>query len=250
MATVAIVTGGASGIGAATALRLARRGHQVVVADLKPDQASKVVAQIEAAGQPAGLAVGCDVTMESDVDAMVAAAEELGHGIDVLVNCAGLAGDAMRFDEAPIALWQQVVDVNLWGTVHSTRAVARVMRRQGSGVIVNVASIAAIQGSRGQVPYSAAKSAVVGLTIAAAKELLASGIRVNAVAPGVIATPMTDAMPEQMRTRWRLDTLTLGGGLGQADQVASCIEFLCSSDASFVTGVVLPVDGGFRLGYP
>lgn len=115
---------------------------------------------------------------------------------------------------------------------------------------MNVASIAALQGSRGQIPYAAAKAGVVGLTKAAAKELMSAGVRVNAVAPGFIATPMTDAMPESLKEAWRLDELALGGGFGTADQVAQCIEFLASDEASFVTGVTLPVDGGFRLGYP
>lgn len=250
---VAIVTGAASGIGAESAARLARRGFRVVVADLSAARADQVAAEITAGVTPArgakAVAAGCDVTDPAAVADLVAGAVELGD-LDVLINCAGVAGEAHRLEEAPIELWRQVIDVNLWGVVHMCRAVTPVLRERGRGSIVNVASIAALQGSRGQVPYSAAKAAVVGLTIAAAKELISSGVRVNAVAPGFIATPMTEAMPPRMRQAWRLDELTLGGGLGSAGDVAACIEFLATDDAAFVTGVTLPVDGGFRLGYP
>ena len=246
----AIVTGGASGIGAATVRRLARRGLFVVIADRDEETARSLVDELGAEAIPDAVAVTCDVTREDDITAVVEAARADGAVVEVLVNCAGFPGRAARLEELSMEAWQLVLDVNLWGVIHTTRAIAPLMRQQRSGSIVNVASIAGIVGSRGQVAYSVAKAGVVGATLAAAKELMPAGVRVNAVAPGFIATPMTDVMSAEMRQQWRLDRLALGGGLGDPDQVAACVEFLASPESSFVTGVVLPVDGGFRLGYP
>lgn len=243
----AVVTGAASGIGAATVRRLRTRGLRVVLVDRDVARAEALANSIAEQDGPELRVLGCDVTQPDDVDA---AARNLDGELDVLVNCAGVAGASARLEQLSLEEWHRVVDVNLWGVVHWIRATTPIMRERGGGCMLNVASVAAIQGSRGQVPYSGAKAGVVGVTIAAAKELMSWNIRVNAVAPGFIETPMTDEMSEQMRTDWRLGELVLGGRLGQADEVASCIEFLTSDDASFLTGVVLPVDGGFHLGYP
>ena len=243
---VAVVTGGASGIGAATARRLLVRGLTVVLADIQPPVAPPGADDI---GADRLHALACNVTDESAVAEMMASAEELGP-LQVLVNCAGRSGESIRLGDVDIEQWRSVVDTNLLGTALTCRAASRIMADQREGAIVNVASVAGLQGSRGQVAYSAAKAGVIGLTVSLAKELLQFGVRVNAVAPGFVATPMTEVMPENIKQAWRLDRLVLGGGLGQPDQIATCIDFLASDEASFVTGVTLPVDGGFRLGYP
>lgn len=250
MSSLALVTGGGSGIGAATVRELARRGNSVVVVDLDLDAAQSVVSGVALPAGAQAIARACDVTIPADVDRVVAEALQLTGRIDVVVNCAGLAGRSDKLELLGLDDWARVVDVNLWGVAHVARAVTPILREQRSGAVVNVASIAGIQGSRGQVPYSAAKAAVIGLTQAMAKELMSAGVRVNAVAPGFIRTPMTDEMTAQIKEAWRLDRLVLGGDLGLPEQVASCIGFLCSPEASFVTGVTLPVDGGFILGYP
>jgi NAD(P)-dependent dehydrogenase (short-subunit alcohol dehydrogenase family) len=250
MTPTALVTGGGSGIGAATVRELARRGFSVVVADLTLESAESVVQALQLADGAEAYAVACDVTSQDDahrvVDEMMT---RLGR-IDAVVCCAGLAGKSGRLEVLETNDWARVFDVNLWGVAHIARAITPVLRAQKYGAVVNVASIAGIQGSRGQVPYSAAKAGVIGLTQAMAKELLSSGVRVNAVAPGFIRTPMTNEMSSEVQEAWGLDRQVLGGGFGEPEQVASCIAFLCSADASFVTGVTLPVDGGFVLGYP
>jgi 3-oxoacyl-[acyl-carrier protein] reductase len=245
--SVALVTGGGSGIGAATVRRLAARGVATVVADVSLEPARALADEVAATA--ASLAVACDVTRPDDLVAAVDAAAGLGD-LDVLVCCAGLPGDAVRLEAFPLEQWERVLQVNTMGVVHALRAVTPGMRARGRGAVVTVASIAGVSGSRRQVAYSGAKAAVVGITQAAAKELMADGIRVNAVAPGFIATPMTDAMSERTREAWRVDQLTLGGRLGRADEVAAAIDFLASPDASYVTGVTLTVDGGFTLGFP
>lgn len=246
---VAVVTGGASGIGAATVRRLAARGLLVVVADLNENAAQTVADEVIQSGGAAE-AIRCDVTSEDDVGGLVAAASSAERVIQVFVNCAGLAGRSARLDEMSDREWRTVIEVNLASVMLTGRAIGPVMYRQRSGCIVNVASIAGIQGSRGQVAYSAAKAGVIGATMALAKELMPAGVRVNAVAPGFIATPMTEVMTEQVRRAWHLETMVLGGGFGAPEQVAACIDFLASDAASFLTGVTLPVDGGFSLGYP
>lgn len=247
--SIAIVTGGGSGIGAATVRRLAKRGLDVVIADRNLVTAQAVADEVRATGGQAR-AVACDVTKSDEVDSLITGARAGNATIDLLVNCAGLAGRSGRVDELSADEWRSVIDVNLASVMLTARAIGPVMYRQRSGSIVNVASIAGLRGSRGQVAYSGAKAGVIGVTMALAKELMGAGVRVNAVAPGFIATPMTDSMPEQIRQAWRLEDLVLGGGFGTADQVAACIDFLGSEAASFVTGVTLPVDGGFTLGYP
>jgi NAD(P)-dependent dehydrogenase (short-subunit alcohol dehydrogenase family) len=249
MAGVALVSGGASGIGAATVRRLADAGHSIGVVDRDVEATHQLTEEVTRASGVRAIPIVCDVTVPEQVAAAVEEATSLGP-LRIIVNCAGLAGRSGRVQDLPLDVVTQVMDVNLWGTLNMLRSAAPALMRAGGGAIVNVASIAGLQGSRGQVPYSAAKAGVIGLTYAAAKELMADRIRVNAVAPGFIATPMTDEMPATLKERWGLERMVLGGGLAQPEQVASCITFLASADASFVTGVVLPVDGGFRLGYP
>jgi len=245
---VAIVTGGASGIGAAIVGRLARAGHQLVIADLKAGPAAELADSCAAVGvQARGMA--CDVRAQADVAAVVDAAAAFGT-ITTLINCAGLAGRSARLERHSDEEWRAVLDVNLAGVILCTRAVSPILRSQRRGSIVNIASMAGLVGSRGQVVYSAAKAGVIGLTKAAAKELAADNVRVNAIAPGFIDTPMTEEMTDEIKAAWGVDRLTLNGRFGTADEVAAAAEFLAGPGASYITGVCLSVDGGFVLGFP
>lgn len=244
---VALVTGGGSGIGAATVRRLADRGVATVIADLNLAAAEALAAEV--GDTSSSLAVRCDVTAPADLEAAVEAATALGD-LAILVCCAGWPGSSAKLDEFSLEDWHRAIDINTMGVAHALRAAAPGMRERGRGAIVNVASIAGITGSRGQIAYSAAKAAVLGITRAAAKELMRDGVRVNAVAPGFIATPMTDAMSDKIKEAWRIDRLTIGGRLGAAEEIAAAIDFLCDPAASYITGETLVVDGGFTLGSP
>ena len=236
---VAIVTGGAGGIGLATSRRLAAEGARVVVADLKVDAAEAAAAGLRAAGAPDALGLACDVSDEDQVEATVAAAMARFGRLDVVVNNAGM----MLFK--PIAdltgaEWLRVLGVDLMGAVHFTRAAFRHMR---GGAIVNVSSVHAERTSPLVAPYAAAKAAILSLTRSAAIEGAPLGIRVNAVTPGAIDTPMLWDNPNMKSGAEKIEP----ADVGQADQVAAAIAYLASTDAGFITGAALAVDGG-RLG--
>ena len=247
-ASVALVTGAGSGIGAATVRRLRRRGIVVIVTDRDARRAASVAAE-EDERYACAYPLTCDVTRIAELKTAVTTAISLGS-LDVLVCSAGHPGQAARLENIPDADWDEIHQINAAGVANALRACAPEMRRQRSGAIVVISSIAGIVGSRGQLPYSAAKAAAIGLTKAAAKELRPDNIRVNAVAPGFIDTPMTQAMTEEIRKAWRIDRLAFGSRLGRADEVAAVVDFLCSDASSYVTGAVIPVDGGFTLGSP
>ena len=238
---VALVTGGGRGIGRATALALARAGAHVAVAvgsDLMAAEA--VAAEITALGVRSA-AHRADVSDEAAVAALVnEVANELGP-VDILVNNAGVTRDGllMRMKDED---WDRVIDVNLKGAFHCTRAVLRPMLRQRSGRIINVTSVLGITGNAGQANYSASKAGLIGLTKATAWEVASRGITVNAVAPGYIQTRMTEALPEEMSEEV-LNRIPLGR-FGEPEDIAGVIEFLCSSAASYITGQVVVVDGG------
>jgi len=233
---VAIVAGGASGIGAATASLLVARGARVAVLDRTPD------------GAPAGvLALACDITDPDSVGAAVArVAEELG-GIDVVVNNAGISavGDVTANDDAE---WARVLDVNVTGTARVTRAALPHLRRSAHAAVVNTCSAVAFVGVRQRALYSASKGAVLGLTLAMAADHVAEGIRVNAVAPGTADTPWVARLlaaaedPEAAATALRARQPI--GRLVTADEVAHAIASLASPLAASTTGAVLRVDGG------
>lgn len=233
---VTLVTGAAQGIGFAVARTFAAAGASVVVADVDQGAAEEAANEL-----PAGLAVGCDVTSEGDVQAAVTAALDAFGQLDVMVNNAGFTRDAtMR--NLSLDDFKAVLDVHVVGAWLGTRAAAAVMREQRSGSIINVSSLSGKQGNPGQTNYSAAKAGIVGLTKAAAKELGRHGVRVNAVQPGLIETAMIAAMrPEVLESR--LAEIPLGR-LGQPGDVANVALFLASDLSSYLTGTVIEITGG------
>jgi 2-hydroxycyclohexanecarboxyl-CoA dehydrogenase len=241
----ALVTGGASGIGAATARRLAAEGARVAIADLDLDGARAVAGEID------GAAVRMDVADAASVRAGVEAAEaELGS-IAILVNNAGTDRFAF-FVNTDEALWDHVLGVNLRGVIAVTHAVLGGMQSRGAGVIVNVASEAGRVGSQGSAVYSAAKGGVIAFTRAVARESGRYGVRVNAVAPGPIETPLLNAAAEVYgeigaRLKQGMIDATVLRRSGQPEEVAATIAFLASDDASFMTGQTLNVSGGLSM---
>jgi NAD(P)-dependent dehydrogenase (short-subunit alcohol dehydrogenase family) len=241
-----IITGGGRGIGAATALHLARAGHDVVVnyRDQR-DAAEEVVAAVEASGAR-GLAVRADVVDPSDVDGLFAAAAELGP-ITGLVTSAGLTAHLGDLADTPVDVIRTVLDVNLLGTVLCARAAAKVMstRRGGSGgAIVTISSAAATLGSPHEyVHYAAAKAGVETLTLGLGKELAGEGIRVNCVSPGIVRTTIHADAGAPDRPRQAAGRIPLGRA-GEPDEIAPAIAFLLGPDSAYVAGAVLRVGGG------
>ncbi|MEU3340226.1 SDR family oxidoreductase [Streptomyces sp. NPDC006668] len=241
---VTVVTGGSRGIGAATCLRLAADGHDVVIGYVRDaDAAGEVAAGVREAGGRA-VTVRVDVSVEADVERLFETAEgELGP-VTGLVNNAGVTGLLGRLADTDAATLRRVVDVNLLGTLLCSRRAAQLMTARGSGAIVNVSSGAATLGSPGEyVHYAAAKAGVDALTLGLAKELGPDGIRVNAVAPGAIDTEMHAAMGDPDRARRMAATIPLRRP-GRAEEIAAAIAWLLSPEASYTTGAVLRVAGG------
>ncbi|WP_406728579.1 SDR family oxidoreductase [Streptomyces sp. GD-15H] len=241
---VTVVTGGSRGIGAATCLRLAEEGHDVVVGYVRDASAAEsVAAGVRAAGARA-VTVRGDTADEGDVDRLFDVAErELGP-VTGLVNNAAVTGPLGRFTDVDTATMRRVVDVNLMGTLLCSRRAARLMTPRGEGVIVNISSGAATLGSPGEyVHYAATKAAVDALTVGLAKELGPVGIRVNAVAPGVIDTDMHAAMGAPDRARQAAAAVPLRRP-GRAEEIAAAVAWLMSPGASYATGAVLRVAGG------
>ena len=236
---VALVTGASRGIGAAIARELARAGARVAVNYRSGREAAE-----EIAGAIGGTVVQGDVADAEQAQAMVERAEaELGD-LDILVNNAGLTRDTLlaRMSDAD---WDEVLNTNLGGVFHTSRAVARKMLRRRSGSIVNLTSVVGLRGNPGQANYVAAKAGIIGFTKALARELGGRGVRVNAVAPGYIETELTAVLSEPVRAA--ILTNTPLGRLGRPEDVAGAVRFLCSDEAAFVTGEVLLVDGGLGM---
>jgi NAD(P)-dependent dehydrogenase (short-subunit alcohol dehydrogenase family) len=238
----AIVTGGAGGIGLATARWFAERGSTVLVVDLDQARVDAAVAQL------GSLSSGtvADITVESDVEAVVGAAVALGGRLDVLVNCGGVSDRRGPTLDKAAADWQRVIDVNLTGSYLMSVAAGRVMVEQGRGTVLNLCSIAGVLGLPARTAYSASKAGVAMMTRVLACEWAPHGVRVNAVAPGYIRTPMTDHLIEVGAIDVQaIERRTPSGAMGTPEDVAEVLGFLASDAASFVTGVVLPVDGGY-----
>ncbi len=242
---MALVTGASRGIGRAVALALAARGARVVVGyHSRAEAAGAVVAEIAQAGGTA-CALGGDVARREEADALVAAAQERFGRLDVLVNNAGRTRDGLLLRMGDDA-WREVLAADLDGAFYCLRAAARIMLRQRSGRIVNIASVAGTVGNAGQANYSAAKAGLIGLTRAAAAELAPRQITVNAVAPGFIETDMTSALSPAVRQAAAARVPL--ARFGRPEDVAEAVCYLASPAAAYVTGTVLVVDGGLTMG--
>ncbi|OGN81199.1 MAG: 3-oxoacyl-[acyl-carrier-protein] reductase [Chloroflexi bacterium GWC2_70_10] len=239
---VALVTGGARGIGRATAVRLARGGARIAI-NYKGNAAAAEEAKrlVEEAGSTAATIQG-DVSVEADVERVVKEALAFGGGkIDILVNNAGITRDDLLIRMTAEA-WDAVIDLNLRGAFLVTRAAMRPMMKARYGRIVNVSSVAGVAGNAGQANYAAAKAGLIGFTKTVAREMASRNVTCNAVAPGFVPTDLTSSLLEQMR-----DTILKNiplGRFGTVEDVANAIAFLASEEASYITGQVLVVDGG------
>ena len=239
---VAVITGGAQGLGFAIAEQFIAEGARVLLGDLNIDD-TRAAAQA-LGGSEVARAVACDVTSASEVDRLIAAAVEEFGSVDVMVNNAGITRDA-TLRKMTEQQFDDVISVHLKGTWNGTRSAAAIMREQGSGAIINMSSISGKVGFVGQTNYSAAKAGIVGLTKAAAKELAHLGVRVNAIAPGLIRSAMTEAMPQRI---WdaKLAEVPMGRA-GEPSEVAAVALFLASDLSSYMTGTVLEVTGGRHI---
>ncbi|MCX7847675.1 MAG: 3-oxoacyl-[acyl-carrier-protein] reductase [bacterium] len=240
---VALVTGAGRGIGQAIAVMLAEAGADIAVAEIREELGAETVGKVSELGRRAR-AYAVDVADFAAVHAMVdRVQEDFGH-IDILVNNAGITKDTLliRMGEEE---WDAVLRINLKGAFNCTHAVAKLMMKQRSGRIVNIASIIGLIGNAGQANYAASKAGLIGLTKSVAKELASRGITVNAIAPGFIQTKMTEVLSEEVK-QGMLNLIPLKQ-FGQPEDVAKAVLFLCSSLADYITGQVVVVDGGMVM---
>jgi NAD(P)-dependent dehydrogenase (short-subunit alcohol dehydrogenase family) len=245
---VALVTGGTSGIGRETAVLFARRGAKVVVAGRRRAEGEATVELIRQAGSE-GLFVRTDVAQAADVKAMIEKAVEAFGGVDCAFNNAGVEGNWIPIVEQSEEDWDQTIDINLKGTWLCLKFELQQMLKQGrTGAIVNNSSVSGFIGSSGTTAYSASKHGVLGMTKAAALEVAKSGIRVNAVCPAVIETPMADRLFGEPEVRKMILGLHPIGHFGAPIDVAEAVLWMCSSAAGFMTGQSLVLDGGFLAG--
>ena len=240
---VVIITGSGSGIGKETALLFAKEGAKVAVADVNEKGGVETVENIKKSGGEAFFAK-LDVSRREQIKQVVKDTIAKYGKIDVLINNAGIIQDALvvKMTEEQ---WDKVININLKGPFNCIQAVVEQMMNQGSGVIINISSIVALYGNVGQVNYAATKAGLIGMTKTLAKELGKKGIRVNAVAPGFIYTPMTAKVPEKILEMMKEKTPLRR--LGKPEDVANTLLFLSSDEASFINGAVISVDGGLQL---
>jgi NAD(P)-dependent dehydrogenase (short-subunit alcohol dehydrogenase family) len=242
--TVAIVTGASSGIGRAVALAYSREGAKVIVSDVHTEGGEHTVALVRKAGGDAFF-VAADVSKPADMQALVV--QTVGHygRLDIACNNAGVAGPGVPTADYPLDAWSQVININLSGVFYGMQQQIAAMLKTGGGAIVNLASILGAVGFAGNSAYTAAKHGVVGLTQVAALEYGSKGIRVNAVGPGFIHTPMVSALEADAARKAKLIEAHALGRLGQPEEVAELVVWLSSPRASFVTGAFYPLDGGY-----
>ncbi len=242
--SVVLVTGASRGIGAACAVALARGGHDVAVGYVADEEGAAATATAVAAeGHRAAIVQG-DIADPGAAESVVAAAEEALGPLFGLVLNAGVTRDGlmMRMSDED---WHAVIDTNLSGSFYCARAALRGMMKRRAGSIVAMSSVVGLMGNAGQVNYAAAKAGLIGLTKSLAKEAGARGVRANAIAPGYIATDMTDVLSDEIKEQ--LIGHTPLGRLGTPEDVAGLVAFLCSDAAAFITGTVIPVDGGLGM---
>lgn len=240
---IAVVTGASRGIGRSISLALSAAGATIVAMDMDQTATDAVVAEIKAAGGEA-LAVVGNVTVTADAEKMIDAAKEAYGRVDILVNNAGITRDGI-FLRMKDEDWDAVLTVNLKGAFLCSRAASKVMAKQRYGRIINIASIVGLMGNAGQANYCASKAGLIGLTKSNARELAKRNVTVNAVAPGFIATAMTDALPEQVRADL-MAQIPLER-LGSADDIANAVLFLSAEASGYITGQVLSVNGGMYM---
>lgn len=238
---VALVTAAGAGIGRAIALHLAAEGAQVVVSDVNDDAGAETVSLIGASGGAAHY-VRTNVADDAEVRALIEETLRVYGRLDYAVNNAGIGAQPKPLQQLSDAEWARTIDVTLTGTFQCLRAELLHMNSVGQGAIVNIASVAGIQSTPHLTPYGAAKHGVVSLTTSAAAENAASGIRINAVAPGPIETAALASLPEEARQGYANDVPMKR--LGKPEEIANAVAFLLSDEAAFITGVTLPVDGG------
>ena len=240
---VSIITGGARGIGLATALKFVREGALVALCDVEQAGVDAAVKQVrEAGGEVTGFVV--DVTKPATIRAMVDALMQKYGRIDVLVNNAGIVQDAQLLKMSEVQ-FDRVIDVNLKGTYNCTKAVADIMVQQGSGVILNASSIVGIYGNFGQTNYAASKFGVIGMVKTWARELGRKGVRANAVCPGFVETPILGTIPDKVLEAMKARVPM--GRLAKPEEIASTYAFLASDEASYINGAVIEVSGGATI---
>lgn len=241
---VAIITGGAQGIGRAIGETFAREGANIVVCDVVEDLARKTAGEIESAYKVKTLSMKVDVTQIAECEAVVKAAQEKFGRIDILVNNAGITKDnlVMRMSDEE---WDAVLAVNLKGAFNCTKAAVRPMMKARTGRMINICSVVGLMGNAGQANYAASKGGLIAMTRTCAREFASRNILVNAVAPGFIRTRMTDALTEEQKQK--LSSLIPLERLGEAQDVANAALFLASPESSYVTGHVLSVNGGMYM---
>jgi len=243
---VAIITGAAQGIGLATAIKFVREGALVHLCDMQGAAVDAAVTQCRAITPGRDTVFGhvVDVTRREQVDAMVVKVKAAHGRIDVLVNNAGITQDA-RLQKMSLQQFDTVIDVNLRGVFHCSQAVADTMVAQGSGVILNASSVVGLYGNFGQTNYAASKFGVIGFAKTWSRELGPKGVRVNAVAPGFVETPILETIPDKVLQQLR-EKVPLAR-LGRPEEIANVYAFLASDEASYINGTVIEVSGGMSV---
>lgn len=241
---IAIITGAAQGIGRAIAIALAQQGANIVISDINAELAEKTSKEIQDIYKVASIAIAGNVSQYNDCENLVSKTLDKFSKIDILINNAGITRDnlILRMSEQE---WDQVIDVNLKGVFNCIKAVSKVMLKQRSGRIINIASVVGLMGNAGQANYSASKGGVIALTKTCAREFASRGILVNAIAPGFIRTAMTDALSDE--TKRKLAEQIPLARLGEPEDIAKVAVFLSSEDSSYITGQVISVNGGMYM---
>lgn len=240
----AVITGSARGLGRAIALKLAQMGANIVLNDIpSSDALDQTAKEFESLGYKVAVTRG-DVRNIDDVEAMFKTAVDTFGSVDILVNNAGITKDMLMIKMTEKD-WDDVLDINLKGAFFCTKVAARIMMKQRSGRIINIASVAGVMGNPGQANYSASKAGLIGLTKSTAKELASRNITCNAVAPGLIQSKMTEVLPDKVRENY-LNNIPLGR-FGTPEDVANVVGFLASDESSYVTGQVIHIDGGLVM---
>jgi 3-oxoacyl-[acyl-carrier protein] reductase len=238
---VALITGGAGGIGMAIARRFGRLGARIALADIREDAATTAAAELEALGY-AAIGLACDESKSKDCDVLAQRVIDAYGQIDILVNNAGFMGRVAPITELTDDDWNSVIAVDLTSVFLVTRAVIRHMRARKAGCVVSIASIAGKEGTPQLIPYSVAKAGIIGFTKALGKEVVGDNIRVNCVAPGVVETALLDQLPKDS-TQTMLSKVPMQR-FGTTDEVAAVVQFLASDDASFITAQCFDASGG------